>query len=84
MGYGYLSPVGDQYPETSADDVKAYIEMMTCQKVIDVPQYVGSLHDYPPGPFWKLTTGDGQVFYVIGNYAPSEFPKPAVTSFFRV
>jgi hypothetical protein len=61
---------GDTYPQVNGDTVKEYIEKMTCQKIIGIPQYIdpGSSY-YPPGPYWEVTTEDGQTYFVLGNHA---------------
>lgn len=74
---GYIAgKSGDKYPQASAEDAKAYIEKMTCKKVVGLPQYVAALHQYPLGPFWETTTEIGETFYVMGTFGQSESDSP--------
>lgn len=74
VGWYGSSGHGNKYPPINADEAKAYIEKMTCTKVIDTPIYAD--RSVYPGPFWAVSTSDGQAYYVMSVVAKLEDYTP--------
>ncbi len=71
---------GNTYPQASGEDAKAYIEKMTCKKVFVAP-FFADLTTFH-GPFWKVTTADGETYLVVGSIGPTDTdPTPTLHMF---
>ncbi len=71
---------GNTFPQASSEDAKAYIEKMTCKKVFEAPVYsdMTTFH----GPFWKVTTADGETYLVVGTIGATDTdPTPTLRMF---
>ncbi len=72
---------GDQYPEVNPEEVKEYIEKVTCKKVVELPQYVAQRQGHPTGPFWRVVTEDENIYFVIAIKGPTETDSTVVSQF---
>ena len=70
-GFGYILGVGqafgNKYPQVNAIDAAQQVIMKTGQNIIGQPLFVFmKIREADPlNPFWQVSTGDNQVFYVI-------------------
>jgi hypothetical protein len=87
-GYGYVTAVGqafgDNYPAVSAGEAIQQVILKTGKKTISEPilAFLKSRETDPLNPFWKITTEDNQIYYVIfftGIFENSSIPETTIS-----
>ena len=66
---------GDKFPEVSADEAIHQVQSKTGKQVIGQPTlvyFIAYETGGPNSPFWKVTTSDNQVYYVLFFPGPTE------------
>jgi hypothetical protein len=74
---------GDKFPEVSADEAIRQVQLKTGKQVIGQPTLVYFLAyetGGPESPFWKVTTSDNQVYYVLFFTGPTEGSSQITTN----